>query len=79
MESEGISYVSEMYLFCASRSEFITNVVLKNLNANKLVISDRFVMSSMVYQGILGGIGYENVLKANELALQGVMPNLCII
>lgn len=78
MEDNALRKETEMYLFCASRSEFVDKVVLPNLNAGKLVVTDRFVYSSYVYQGVLGKLGVENVEKANALAVRGVEPDVVI-
>ena len=48
------------------------------LDAGKAVISDRFIDSSAVYQGMARGLGVENVYKINEFATQGVMPKVTI-
>lgn len=78
MESGDISFGAEMYLFCASRAEFVNKIVKPNLDKNKMVISDRFVYSSLVYQGVVGGIGVDEVLEANKIALSGTVPDLVI-
>lgn len=78
MTSENISKVTEMYLFASSRSEFVKDVVAPNISSGKMVVSDRFVYSSMVYQGVLGGIGIEKVLEVNESALNGFLPDIVI-
>lgn len=78
MENIGLAKETEMYLFCVSRSEFVDKIVLPNINAGKMVVTDRYVYSSYVYQGILAGLGIENVEKANEMAVRGVVPNVVI-
>lgn len=78
MDSIGLSKETEMYLFCASRSEFVDKVVLPNISKGKMVITDRYVYSSYVYQGILAGLGVENVEKTNAMALKQVVPDVVI-
>ena len=78
MDSIGLSKETEMYLFCASRSEFVDKVVLPNISQGKMVITDRYVYSSYVYQGILAGLGVENVEKANAMAVKNVVPDVVI-
>lgn len=77
-ESENISCETEMFLFCASRRDHIEKVIKPNLEMGKLIISDRYVFSSYVYQGMLGDIGLENVKQINEFAIEGVLPDLVV-
>ena len=78
MQYKGLTKATEMYLFCASRAEFVDKVVLPNISAGKMVITDRYVYSSLVYQGLLGGLGVDNVLEVNKMALQSTFPDLII-
>jgi len=78
MESKDISTEAEMYLFGASRAEIVRRVIKPCLSAGKMVVTDRYVYSSIVYQGIVGGLGVQNVMRVNELAIDGVLPDLVI-
>ena len=78
MNTCGLAKETEMYLFCVSRSEFVDKIVLPNIKAGKMVITDRYVYSSYVYQGILAGLGVENVEKANEMAVRDAVPDVVI-
>lgn len=78
MSNTGLTKQTEMYLFCASRAEFVDKVVLPNINAGKMVITDRYIYSSLVYQGVLGGLGVDNVLQTNQMAVKNVMPDIVI-
>lgn len=53
---------AELLLFMASRADLIENTIKPLILSGKNVILDRFHLSSMVYQGAVRGIGYENVL-----------------
>lgn len=78
MESDGLTKQTEMYLFCASRAEFVDKIVLPNITSGKIVITDRYVYSSLVYQGVLGGLGIVDVLNANKMALNSTLPDIVI-
>ena len=56
----------------------MSEVIKPAIDAGKAVISDRFVDSSAVYQGMARGLGVDNVYKINEFAIQGIMPDLTI-
>lgn len=71
--------ISNAYLFAAARAELISTIVKPALEQGKLVISDRSYVSSVVYQGIVGGLTAEKVLDINREALQGCIPDLVII
>lgn len=66
---------TETLLYAASRMQHLSEKVLPALECGKIVICDRYLDSSLVYQGIARGIGIDNVLAANHFALK-YMPNL---
>ncbi len=69
---------TEALLFAASRRQHLVEKVIPALQQGKLVICDRFVDSSLAYQGYARGIGLENVMKINEFAIDQHMPDLTI-
>lgn len=71
--------ISNAYLFAAARAELISSIVKPALEAGKLVISDRSYVSSMVYQGIVGGLTAEKVLNINKDALQECIPDAVVV
>lgn len=48
------------------------------LNDNKIVLCDRYIDSSLAYQGYARGIGIEEVKQLNDFAINGLYPNLTI-
>lgn len=68
----------EALLYAASRRQHLVEKVLPALEAGKIVLCDRFVDSSLVYQGIARGIGIEEVFRINEFAIEGHMPDATI-
>lgn len=70
---------TELLLYAAARAQLVHEVIRPALEAGKAVICDRFVESSVVYQGIGRGLGIETVYAVNEYALQGLRPQLTIL
>ncbi len=73
-----MSYMTELLLYAASRAQLVAEVIKPALEEGSVVICDRFVDSSAVYQGIARGLGIETVYEVNEYALQGISPMLTI-
>lgn len=68
----------EALLYAASRRQHLVEKVLPALAENKIVLCDRFVDSSLVYQGIARDIGLDEVYRINEFAIEGHMPQATI-
>ena len=64
-EYKEMSPVTEMLLYAASRAQLVHEVIGPALEAGKIVISDRFVDSSIVYQGIARNLGISTVAAVN--------------
>lgn len=71
-----MSAEAEMYLFAASRAEHVRRRIQPALARGAVVISDRFVGSSLAYQGGGRGLGVARVAAVNEAALAGLKPDL---
>jgi dTMP kinase len=69
---------TEALLYAASRRQHLVEKILPALEAHKLVICDRFVDSSLAYQGIGRGIGIDEVFKINQFAIADHMPELTL-
>jgi len=70
---------AEAALFAAARAELVARIILPALARGADVISDRYVDSSLAYQGIARGIGIEHVLELNLHVVQGLMPDFTIL
>lgn len=66
---------TEALLFAASRSEHIWKKIMKAKNERKIILCDRFVHSSLVYQGIVKGLGIKKIYKINEFAMGQIRPD----
>ncbi|MCY6484779.1 dTMP kinase [Clostridium aestuarii] len=69
---------TEALLYAASRRQHLAEKVIPSLKAGKIVVCDRFVDSSLAYQGYARGIGIDEVMKINEFAIDGHMPDLTL-
>ena len=77
-DNKNMSPRTEALLYSASRAQHIDELVRPNLEKGNVVISDRFVLSSLAYQGGGRELGVENVKKINDFAIDGVNPDLII-
>lgn len=77
-DNNEMGYMTELLLYSSARAQLVKEVIKPALESGKAVISDRFVDSSAVYQGIARGLGIDTVYKINEFALQGIMPQITI-
>lgn len=71
--------VTEAMLFAASRAQHIHDFIMPHLKNNEIVLCDRFVHSSLIYQGVARGLGQEYVKQLNEYALNGLWPDLTFV
>ncbi len=70
---------TEALLYAAARAQYISQVVRPTLERGAVLLSDRFVDSSLVYQGLGRGFGVDTIEQLNEFAIQGVMPDVTFI
>ncbi len=74
-----ISPRSEMLLFMAARAEMVCETILPALEAGGVVIADRFLLSTLVYQGIAGGLPLDEIMQVGRVTVQGRFPDLTIL
>lgn len=67
--------LAEAFLYAASRTQLVHEVIAPALAGGKLVICDRFLDSSLAYQAAGGGLDFDFVLAINRRAVRGCMPD----
>jgi dTMP kinase len=75
LDGTDMSPWAEAALFAAARAELVERVIAPALESHKVVVCDRYVDSSLAYQGIARGLGVEEVLQLNEHATGGLFPD----
>jgi len=71
--------VSEMLLYMASRAQLVAEVIRPALAAGKTIVSDRFLVSNVAYQGHAGGVEVDAVWTVGAVATDGVRPDLTLM
>ena len=74
-----IDFRAEALLYAASRAQHVSDFVLPHLKDKDIVICDRYIHSSLIYQGFARKLGINEVLAINKFAIQNVMPDLVFI
>lgn len=74
-----ISSLTELMLYEAARAQFVEDILKPALEQGKLILCDRFYYSTIAYQGFGRRIGLEKIEVLNEIASQGIKPDLAFI
>ncbi|WP_379971431.1 dTMP kinase [Ectobacillus sp. sgz5001026] len=69
---------TEALLYAAARRQHLVEKVMPALKEGAIVLCDRFIDSSLAYQGYARGLGIDNVYEINRFATEDCMPNLTI-
>jgi dTMP kinase len=70
---------AEAALFAAARAQHVSEVIRPALDRGAIVLCDRYVDSSLAYQGIARGLGLDRVLELNLTAVDGLMPDRTVL
>jgi dTMP kinase len=76
---KGMTAWTELLLFMASRVQLVEEVIAPALRRGRAVVSDRFLLSSVVYQGVVGGVGPREVARLARQAFGRWLPDLTLI
>ncbi len=74
-QNTSIAALSEMLLYMAARAQLVEEVIRPASEAGKVVISDRYLLANIVYQGYAGGVDVEAVRQVGRIATAGLMPD----
>lgn len=74
-----ISPRAEALLYMAARAELVDEVIRPALKAEQVVVSDRFLLANVVYQGHAGGIPTDDLWQLGNFAVGGVSPDLILL
>jgi dTMP kinase len=79
LDGAAVAPWAEAALFASARAQLVAEVVAPALERGAAVVCDRFLDSSLAYQGIARGLGVEAVLEVNRLATGGVLPDRTVL
>jgi dTMP kinase len=75
LDGTAVTPWAEAALFAAARAELVERVIAPALEAGGDVVCDRYIDSSLAYQGIARGLGVDRVLELNLQATRGLLPD----
>ncbi|OGG02159.1 dTMP kinase [Candidatus Gottesmanbacteria bacterium RBG_16_37_8] len=78
-ENVDLTAVAEAYLMAASRAQHVREIIRPALDVGLTVICDRYIDSSLAYQGYGRKLGVEVIYELNKLAVDGVFPDLTVL
>ncbi|MGA2798318.1 MAG: dTMP kinase [Thermoguttaceae bacterium] len=70
---------SEMLLYMAARAQMVEEIIRPALEQVKIVVSDRYLLANVVYQGYGGGLDVETLWQVGRVSTGGLMPDLTIV
>ena len=74
-----VNPLAEALLMSASRAQLIKETVIPTINNGQVVVTDRSAYSSVAYQGVGRGLGYQEIYQLNDLAIDGFWPEKVIL
>ncbi len=77
-ENTAMDARTEALLYAAARRQHLVEKVAPALKQGKIIICDRFIDSSLAYQGHARGLGIEEVLTINQFSIENMMPQLTL-
>jgi dTMP kinase len=74
-----LATTAEMLLYMASRAQLVEELIRPALNSGQTVVTDRFLLANVVYQGSAGGLDPNHIWQVGKIATGGLLPDLTII
>lgn len=74
-----IGRMSEMLLFMAARAQLVESVIRPAFEAGKTVVSDRYLLANLVYQGYAGGLDVDEIRRIGRIATLGIEPDAMFV
>ena len=74
-----VDELTEALLFCSQRSQLIAEVIKPEVNKGIKILSDRSAYSSVAYQGVGRGLGYETIYQLNDIAVNSFWPEKVVL
>ncbi len=74
-----ISMRAEMMMFTTARAQLVDEIVRPALAAGKTVVLDRYIYSTIVYQGHAGNLPIDDIRQVNNIATEGLKPDLTFV
>ena len=74
-ETLPIASCSEMLLYMAARAQLVEEVIRPTLQAGKILVSDRYLLANVVYQGHAGGLDVASIRTVGQVATAGIIPD----
>lgn len=78
VQNADMNAVTEALLYAAARAELVRKVILPALMSGKVVLCDRYIDSSIAYQGYGRQLGYDTVIAMNKAAMDTAIPDLTL-
>ena len=74
-----VDALTEALLFCSQRSQLVSEVIKPEINKGTKILSDRSAYSSVAYQGVGRGLGYETIYQLNNIAVNSFWPEKVVL
>ena len=74
-----VEALTEALLFCSQRSQLVTEIIKPEINKGTKILSDRSAYSSVAYQGVGRGLGYETIYQLNDIAVKSYWPEKVVL
>jgi dTMP kinase len=78
-KSTPIGRRSEMFLYMAARAQMVDQIIRPALEANRVVVADRYLLANVVYQGHAGGLDPEQIWQVGRVAIDGIEPDCVFV